>query len=51
MGVVLQEPERDKYAFQSEAHVDCENRVHLCEAACQRRLNPNPLYSMSPVEC
>jgi hypothetical protein len=36
MGVVLQEPERDKYAFQSEAHVDCENRVHLCKAACCR---------------
>jgi hypothetical protein len=36
MGVVLQEPERDKYTFQSEAHVDCENRVHLCKAACCR---------------
>jgi hypothetical protein len=36
MGVVLQEPERDKYAFQSEAYVDCENRVHLCKAACCR---------------
>jgi hypothetical protein len=36
MGVVLQEPERDKYAFESEAHVDCENRVHLCKAACCR---------------
>jgi Fe-S-cluster containining protein len=36
MGVVLQEPERDKYTFQSEAQVDCENRVHLCKAACCR---------------
>jgi Fe-S-cluster containining protein len=36
MGVVLQEPERDKYAFESEAHVDCENRVHLCKASCCR---------------
>lgn len=36
MGVVLQEPERDKHAFQSEAYVDCENRVYLCKAACCR---------------
>ena len=40
MGVVLQEPEQDKYAFQSEAHVDCENRVHLCKAACCRMIFP-----------
>lgn len=35
MGVVIQEPERDKYAFQEkEVHIDCANRVHLCKAAC-----------------
>jgi Fe-S-cluster containining protein len=40
MGVVLQEPDRDKYTFQSEAYVDCENRVHLCKAACCRMIFP-----------
>jgi Fe-S-cluster containining protein len=40
MGVVLQEPEQDKYAFEAEAHVDCENRVHLCKAACCRMIFP-----------
>jgi hypothetical protein len=40
MGVVLQEPDQDKYAFQSEAHVDCENRVQLCKAACCRMIFP-----------
>jgi Fe-S-cluster containining protein len=40
MGVSLQEPDQDKYALQSEAQVDCENRVHLCKAACCRMLFP-----------
>jgi Fe-S-cluster containining protein len=40
MGVVLQEPEQDKYVFAAEAHVDCENRIHLCKAACCRMLFP-----------
>lgn len=40
MGVVLQEPDRDKYLLESEAQVDCENRVHLCKAACCRLLFP-----------
>ena len=40
MGVVPQDPEQDKYAFAGEAHVDCENRVHLCKAACCRMLFP-----------
>jgi hypothetical protein len=40
MGVVLQEPDQDKYAYQAEAHVDCENRVHLCKAACCRMIFP-----------
>lgn len=34
MGVVYQKPERDKYAFEAAAAIDCENRVHLCKAAC-----------------
>jgi Fe-S-cluster containining protein len=40
MGVVLQEPDQDKYGFEAEAHVDCENRVHLCKAACCRMMFP-----------
>ena len=36
VGVLLQEPEYDKYAFEGEAKIDCENRVHLCKAACCR---------------
>jgi Fe-S-cluster containining protein len=36
MGVHLQEPERDKYTVQGAVQIDCENRVHLCKAACCR---------------
>lgn len=36
IGVLLQEPEYDKYTFTGEAEIDCENRVHLCKAACCR---------------
>jgi hypothetical protein len=35
-GVMLQEPEFDKYDFEQEVVIDCENRVHLCRAACCR---------------
>jgi len=35
-GVLLQEPEYDKYAFVQEAKVDCASRIHLCKAACCR---------------
>lgn len=35
-GVILQEPEHDKYAFHAEVEIDCENRIHLCQAACCR---------------
>lgn len=35
-GVMLQQPEIDKYAFEGGARIDCENRVHLCRAACCR---------------
>ena len=33
---MLQEPEYDKYAFEAGVEIDCENRVHLCKAACCR---------------
>lgn len=36
MGVHLQEPEQDKYAIEGSVGIDCENRVHLCKAACCR---------------
>jgi hypothetical protein len=36
MGVVLQDPEHDKYSFSGAPDIDCENRVHLCHAACCR---------------
>ncbi len=36
MGVMLQQPEIDKYQFEGGAEIDCENRVHLCKAACCR---------------
>jgi Fe-S-cluster formation regulator IscX/YfhJ len=37
MGVVaLQEFDQDKYQFNEEVEIDCENRVHLCRAACCR---------------
>src|SRR5262249_19470770 len=32
VGVLLQEPEYDKYTFEGETKIDCENRVHLCKA-------------------
>ncbi len=36
LGVMLQDPEEDKYTFKGEAKIDCENRVHLCHASCCR---------------
>jgi Fe-S-cluster containining protein len=36
MGVALTKDEGDKYAYQSETRIDCENRIHLCQAACCR---------------
>jgi Fe-S-cluster containining protein len=35
-GVMLQDPEYDKYTFEQEVEIDCANRVHLCRAACCR---------------
>jgi hypothetical protein len=36
VGVLLQDPEYDKYTFSGGVKIDCENRVHLCRAACCR---------------
>ncbi len=36
LGVMLQDPEEDKYTFREEVRIDCENRVHLCKATCCR---------------
>ena len=36
LGVMLQDPEQDKYAFEGEVMIDCENRLHLCKASCCR---------------
>jgi hypothetical protein len=36
MGAVFQEKEQDKYTFDREVQIDCENRVHICQAACCR---------------
>jgi hypothetical protein len=36
VGVLLQQPEYDKYAFKEEAEIDCSGRVSLCKAACCR---------------
>ncbi len=36
LGVVLQDPEQDKYAFKAEAKIDCASRLPLCRAACCR---------------
>jgi hypothetical protein len=36
MGVMLQDPEYEKYTFQGGVEIDCENRVHLCKASCCR---------------
>jgi Fe-S-cluster containining protein len=36
MAVAMQEFGVSKYAFQGGAEIDCENRVHLCNAACCR---------------
>jgi hypothetical protein len=35
-GVMLQDPEYDKYSFEQGVEIDCANRVHLCHAACCR---------------
>ncbi len=34
MGVMLQQSQTDKYTLENSVQIDCENRVHLCKAAC-----------------
>jgi len=36
LGVMLQDAVEDKYTFQEEAKIDCENRVEFCHASCCR---------------
>lgn len=36
MAVAMQEFDISKYAFQGGVVIDCENRIHLCKAACCR---------------
>ena len=36
MGVEIQESQIDKYEFEGGPQIDCENRLHLCKAACCR---------------
>lgn len=36
VGVLLQDPEYDKYSFEGAVKIDCESRVDLCKAACCR---------------
>lgn len=36
MGVILQDAQKDKYAFEHTAEIDCASRVHLCKASCCR---------------
>jgi Fe-S-cluster containining protein len=34
IGLLYQEPEYDKYTFEHEACVDCQDRLHICKAVC-----------------
>lgn len=34
LGLMYQDPEYDKYTFEHESHVDCENRIAACRAMC-----------------
>src|SRR5688500_10162335 len=36
IGAAYQDPEHDKYTFQSSVAIDCENRIDVCKAACCR---------------
>jgi Fe-S-cluster containining protein len=36
IGAAYQDPEHDKYTFESTVEIDCASRVHLCKAACCR---------------
>lgn len=34
IGLLYQDPEYDKYKFEHEASVDCQDRMHICKAVC-----------------
>ena len=34
VGLMYQDPEYDKYKFEHDAKVDCQNRLHICSAIC-----------------
>jgi Fe-S-cluster containining protein len=34
IGLMYQEPEYDKYTFEHEAQIDCQDRLHICKAIC-----------------
>ncbi len=34
IGLMDQDPEYDKYAFEHEARVNCQSRLHICKAMC-----------------
>lgn len=36
MGVMQHQSQTDKYTLENSVQIDCENRVHLCRAACCR---------------
>jgi Putative zinc- or iron-chelating domain len=36
LGVMIQDPEYDKYAFEQQVEIDCATRVQHCRAACCR---------------
>jgi Fe-S-cluster containining protein len=35
IGLLYQDPECDKYRFEHETEVDCQNRRHLCKVCCK----------------
>lgn len=34
LGLKIQTPEIDKYSLENEVHIDCAERLHLCQGAC-----------------
>jgi Fe-S-cluster containining protein len=36
VGAAYQDPEHEKYGFESTVQIDCASRLHLCKAACCR---------------
>ena len=36
IGLIYQDPEYDKYTFEHDVQIDCENRRHICNAVCYK---------------